>query len=50
MSNAPFDHRLVIERLTATVPALRLIGTEADLGGVKALRDYPKPAAYVPAR
>ncbi|WP_253261663.1 phage tail terminator protein [Pseudomonas aeruginosa] len=47
MSNAPFDHRLVIERLTATVPALRLIGTAADFGAVKALRDYPTPAAYV---
>ncbi|MCY1266025.1 hypothetical protein D9M69_218760 [compost metagenome] len=47
MSNAPFDHRQVIERLKATVPALREIGTAADFKAVKQLRDFPTPAAYV---
>lgn len=47
MSNAPFDHRLVIERLKAAVPILREIGTAADFQAVKQLRDFPTPAAYV---
>lgn len=47
MSNAPFDHRQVIERLKANVPALREIGTAADFQAVKRLPEFPTPAAYV---
>lgn len=47
MSNAPFDHRLVIQRLKEAVPALRQVGIEADFKSVKQLRDFPTPAAYV---
>lgn len=47
MSNAPFDHRLVIERLRATVPVLRDVGTAADFKAVQRLQDFPTPAAYV---
>ncbi|MDH0290585.1 hypothetical protein N7414_15785 [Pseudomonas sp. GD04087] len=47
MSNAPFDHRLVIERLRAALPALREVGTAADFKAVQRLQDFPTPAAYV---
>ncbi|WP_334180833.1 hypothetical protein [Pseudomonas nitroreducens] len=47
MSNAPFDHRLVIERLKEAVPTLREVGTAADFKAVQRLPDFPAPAAYV---
>lgn len=45
MSSEPFDHRLVLDRLT-TISALELVGTAADFVSVKTLQGFRMPSAY----
>lgn len=47
MSCAPFDVQLIIDRIRAQVPALRLVAGAGDYASVKALQDFPAPCAYV---
>jgi hypothetical protein len=47
MSRAPFDSRLVIERLRSQLPASFTVGGAADLGAVTSTRDYRPPHVFV---
>lgn len=47
MSAAPFDAGLVVARLKAEVPQLRLVGRGADYAAIRSLADFPTPCAYV---
>lgn len=46
MSNAPLDHRLVVERLKTLGDVLRAVGTASDYAGAKSLGDFQTPSAY----
>ncbi|CAD5107235.1 phage tail terminator protein [Zestomonas carbonaria] len=45
--SAPFDHRLVLERLRTELPAKFNLGTAADLAAVTSLRDFRPPQVFV---
>lgn len=45
--SAPFDHRLVLDRLRAELPSKFTLGTAADLASVTNLRDFRPPQAFV---
>lgn len=45
MSNAPLDHRVIIERLRA-LTQLQSVGTAADYAAVKGLTGFRTPSAY----
>lgn len=47
MSCAPFDVGVIVARLKASVPALRLVGLAAEFAAVRSLADFPAPCAYV---
>ncbi len=47
MSNAPFDHRQVIQRLETLGDVLQLVGTSADYATMKTLTNFRTPSAYV---
>lgn len=47
MSTAPFDVRLIQERLRIALPQLRSVQGAADYAAITALREFPVPCAYV---
>ncbi|CAM5384684.1 phage tail terminator protein [Rhodanobacter lindaniclasticus] len=47
MSAAPFDVQLIIDRLRAAMPGLRMVAGAADYAAIKSLQDFPVPCAYV---
>ncbi|MGH8039904.1 MAG: phage tail terminator protein [Stenotrophomonas sp.] len=47
MSAAPFDVRVVQDRLRTSVKALRSVEGSADFQSITSLQDFPAPCAYV---